>query len=139
MDKEVEALDAILRKDLLAFTRKTFETLIPGEDLLLNWHHEAIAWRLQQCLNGDITRLIVTMPPRNLKSICASVAFPTWILGRDPTRNVICVSYSDDLARFFSRPAPGQTSAAPPFQSLPRFRCSSSRGMISTKLHGMCR
>jgi len=103
MGKNVETLDAILRKDLLAFTRKTFETVIPGEQLLLNWHHEAIAWRLQQCLNGDITRLIVTLPPRNLKSICTSVAFPAWILGRDPTRNVICVSYSDDLARFFSR------------------------------------
>jgi hypothetical protein len=40
-----------------------------------------------------------TLPPRYLKSICASVAFPAWVLGQDPTRRLICVSYSQDLAR----------------------------------------
>ena len=38
------------------------------------------------------------MPPRHLKSICASVAFPAWLLGRDPTRRIACISYSNDLA-----------------------------------------
>jgi len=38
------------------------------------------------------------MPPRNLKSICASVALPAWILGRDPHKEIICASYSQDLA-----------------------------------------
>jgi hypothetical protein len=34
-----------------------------------------------------------------LKSFCASVAFPAFQLGHDPTRRVICVSYSGELAR----------------------------------------
>ena len=33
-----------------------------------------------------------------MKSICASVAFPAYILGRDPTRRIICASYSQELA-----------------------------------------
>ena len=39
------------------------------------------------------------MPPRSLKSISASVAFPAFILGRDPSRRIICVSYSAELAK----------------------------------------
>ena len=39
------------------------------------------------------------MPPRSLKSITASVAFPAFVLGLDPTRRFICVSYSGELAK----------------------------------------
>ncbi len=39
------------------------------------------------------------MPPRSLKSITASVAFPAYVLGHDPSRRFICVSYSGDLSR----------------------------------------
>ena len=39
------------------------------------------------------------MPPRSLKSVTASVAFPAYVLGHDPTRRIICVSYSGDLAK----------------------------------------
>lgn len=38
------------------------------------------------------------MPPRSLKSVCASVAFPAFLLGHDPTMKVITASYSADLA-----------------------------------------
>jgi predicted phage terminase large subunit-like protein len=44
-------------------------------------------------------RLIINMPPRSLKSIMASVSFPAFVLGHDPTRRIICVSYSGDLAK----------------------------------------
>ena len=36
---------------------------------------------------------------RSLKSIAASVAFPAFVLGHDPRRRIICVSYSGDLAK----------------------------------------
>src|SRR4029450_9757290 len=48
---------------------------------------------------GSIKRLIISLPPRYLKSVCASVAFPSWVLGQDPARRVICVSYSEGLSR----------------------------------------
>ena len=47
----------------------------------------------------DTRRLIITVPPRSLKSICASVCLPAFILGHDPARRIICVSYSEGLAR----------------------------------------
>lgn len=93
-----ELLRAILRKDLTSFIRKTFHTIRPGEVYMPNWHIEAIAWYLTQCYEGRIKRLIITIPPRHLKSIAASVAFPAWVLGQDPTRKILCVSYAEGLA-----------------------------------------
>ncbi len=90
-------LDAILRRDLTSFIEKSFCTIGPADKYQRNWHINAIAWHLQQCFEGRITRLIVTLPPRGLKSTCASVAFPAWALGKDPALRVVCASYSNEL------------------------------------------
>ena len=37
-------------------------------------------------------------PPRTLKSMLASVIFVAWLLGHDPTRHVVCISYVQSLA-----------------------------------------
>jgi len=92
------ALEAALRVDLAAFIQAAFEEVVPGSRFVPNWHIEAIAYHLEQVFTGAIKRLIITVPPRYLKSICASVAFPAWILGHDPTRRIVTVSYGDDLA-----------------------------------------
>jgi hypothetical protein len=47
---------------------------------------------------GEISRLLVNQPPRSLKSICVSVAYVAWLLGHDPARRVIVVSYSNEFA-----------------------------------------
>ena len=67
-------LRAILRQDLYSFIAKSFQTVAPAQTFLPSWHIGAIAWKLQQCLERKIRRLIVTVPPRYLKSICASVS-----------------------------------------------------------------
>jgi predicted phage terminase large subunit-like protein len=38
------------------------------------------------------------MPPRYLKSLCVSIAFPAFLLGHDPTLRIIAASYADSLA-----------------------------------------
>ncbi|MEL6243835.1 MAG: phage terminase large subunit [Pseudomonadota bacterium] len=90
--------DAVLRADFLAFLARAFGSASGSGVLLENWHHEAISHRLDRVRSGDTTRLIVTMPPRYLKSITISVAWVAWMLGRDPSLNFVCVSYSADLA-----------------------------------------
>jgi predicted phage terminase large subunit-like protein len=98
-DYSRRTLDAILRHDFSSFIEKCFCTIGPADKYQRNWHIDAIAWNLQQCLEDQITRLIVTLPPRSLKSICASVAFPAWALGKDPALRIICASYSNELTR----------------------------------------
>jgi len=90
-------LDAILHHDLAAFIQRSFQTVVPGQRYLPNWHIEAVAHHLERCRKGEIRRLILTVPPRNLKSICASVAFPAFALGHDPTLRIVCASYAQDL------------------------------------------
>lgn len=96
-------LRAIIQNDLVSFIRKCFTTVDPGTLFLPNWHVEAMAYELEQILRGENTRLIVNIPPRNLKSIVFSVGFPAFVLGHDPTRRIICVSYSQELAGNLSR------------------------------------
>src|ERR1700687_4247430 len=90
-------LDLVLRYDLAAFIQKTFQTLSPGQRYDDNWHIQAMARGLQQTVDGNVKRLLITLPPRNLKSISA-VAFSAWALGHDPSKRIICASYSADLA-----------------------------------------
>ncbi len=91
-------LDAMLRKDLHSFLMRSFFTLNPGEQFLSNWHLHALCWHLEQVQRGKIKRLKIEVPPRSLKSVTASVAFPAFLLGHDPTRKIITASYSADLA-----------------------------------------
>jgi hypothetical protein len=97
-----QELRAVLRNDFYAFVQKVFETVVPGALFSQNWSTQAVAYALQKVAMGETTRLIINIPPRNLKSICASVALPVFMLGHDPTKKVICVSYSDELATKFS-------------------------------------
>src|SRR5262249_31347546 len=96
-------LDEALRLDLSTFVHMSFRTLEPTREYQHNWHLDALAWHLHQCSTGEIKRLLITLPPRNLKSMAASVAFPAWLLGKDPSKRIICASYGETLAERFSR------------------------------------
>ena len=99
MNADPRLVRAILREDLYSFIQATFPIVSPGTPFASNWHIEAIAYQLSRVIEGEINRLIITVPPRSLKSICASVALPAFILGHEPTRRIICVSYAEGLAR----------------------------------------
>jgi predicted phage terminase large subunit-like protein len=91
-------LAALLRSDLRSFVRKAFNTILPGTPYQPNWHIEAIVYQLMRVNAGEVNRLLINQPPRSLKSVCVSVAYVAWLLGHDPTRRVIVVSYSNELA-----------------------------------------
>ena len=85
--------DALLRGDLAGFAHLAFRTLYPRTPFLMNWHIEVIALRLAAVRDGRIRRLVINLPPRHLKSLLASVAFPAWVLGHEPSAEILCVSY----------------------------------------------
>lgn len=61
-------------------------------------HINLIADRLEAAMKGKVLRLIFNLPPRSMKSICISVAWPAWILGNDPSAKIIVASYSQLLS-----------------------------------------
>ena len=89
---------ALLRSDFTAFIERSFHELNPATSFLPNWHIEVIAAELEACRRGETKRLIINVPPRSLKSHCASVAFPAWLLGHDPSAQIIVASYAQELA-----------------------------------------
>jgi hypothetical protein len=103
MTLSVNEYEYILRWDFMSFIERSFYELNPRARLLPSPHIEVMASALEAVLRGDITRLIITVPPRHLKSHCASIAFPAWYLGHHPSNHVICVSYGQDLADKMAR------------------------------------
>jgi predicted phage terminase large subunit-like protein len=101
---KVRLLQALLRNDFLSFAQRVFRELNPGRQFHLSWVHEAIAQYLGLvAIEGVFDRLVINLPPRSAKSTIASVALPAFLLGHDPTRRIIVVSYNQELANFFSR------------------------------------
>lgn len=92
---------ALARKDFGLFAIAAFRRLHdePYQD---NWHVRAIAHQLMRLVSGDVRRLIITMPPRTMKSFLASVCLPAWLLGRNPGVKIICASYAQPLSSDFA-------------------------------------
>ncbi|MCO6384926.1 phage terminase large subunit [Oceanicola sp. 502str15] len=95
---KVAAFTAVLRKDLSSFIQQSFATVDPGTQYVHEWYVDAIAYQLDRVARGEITRLIITMPPRTMKSISGSVAFPAYLLGHYPRKKLLTASYADGLA-----------------------------------------
>jgi hypothetical protein len=90
--------DVILRRHFDSFLRRGLMTLNPGQPYLPNWHISAITHLLERVQRGEITRAIINMPPRHLKSLTISVAWPAYLLGLEPWHRIFCVSYGSDLS-----------------------------------------
>jgi hypothetical protein len=95
--------NTLLRQDFSTFAARCFHDLNPQAELAMNWHLEVIAAKLTAVRQGKIQRLIINLPPRHLKSLMASIAFPAWCLGHDPSAQILCVSYAQDLADKLAR------------------------------------
>lgn len=91
----------LARDDFYVFAQRAFRELhdVPYQD---NWHIAAIARQLVRIETGEITRLIITMPPRTMKSFLASVCLPAWMLGKNPSAKIICASYAQPLSNEFA-------------------------------------
>ena len=97
----------LLRHDFASFAARCFHELNPQTCLGTNWHLELIAAKLTKVQEGKIRRLIINLPPRHLKSLLASIAFPAWCLGHDPSAQILCVSYAQELADKLARDCRG--------------------------------
>lgn len=65
--------------------------------------HDVLCAKLEAVERGELDRLIVNLPPRHGKSALISETFPSWYLGRNPDKRVICTAYDQALAERFGR------------------------------------
>jgi predicted phage terminase large subunit-like protein len=90
-------LRARLLSDLSFFTRYFFKQQY-NRTFLVASHHEAIVNALTKVVSGEITRLIINIPPRWGKTEIGVKMFVAWCMANNPTGKFIHLSYSDDLA-----------------------------------------
>lgn len=85
------------RKHLIPFAQRTHPDWCTGE------HHRVIADALEAAARREINRLIISAPPRHTKSEMVSKRFPAWVLGNQPTSQVLAATYSGELALDWGR------------------------------------
>jgi predicted phage terminase large subunit-like protein len=68
-------------------------------------HHKVMLEALEAIERREIDRLMLFMPPGSAKSTYASVVFPAWYLGKNPTHSLIAVTHTEELTVRFGRRA----------------------------------
>ena len=87
------------KNDFLSFVKCMWPDFVEGS------HHRHIADKFNKLATGEITRLIVNMPPRHTKSEFASFLLPSWMVGREPKLKIIQTTHNAELAVRFGRKA----------------------------------
>ena len=91
------SLQLVPQENLLSFTRHTLPAFAPAP------FHFAYYEVLTRFAMGEIKKLMITMPPQHGKSEGATRRLPAFVLGQDPDKRIVIVSYNAIKARKFNR------------------------------------
>ena len=97
----LEQIDAELAKRSLSeFIRQAWHVVEPGQPYCHGWHIDAMAEHLEAVTSGQITRLLINVPPGMMKSLEVGVFWPSWEWGAKqlPHYRYIGASHSQSLA-----------------------------------------
>lgn len=93
-------MDALCREHFAAFVAKSFSVVHSSERRFINaWHVKAMCEAMEEAVFGDHRRLVISVPPRHLKSFTAAVALPAFILGHRPDCRIMVANYALDIGR----------------------------------------
>lgn len=83
---------------LREFVRQAWPVVEPSTEFVPGWHLDAICEHLEAVTGGQIQRLLISMPPRHMKSLAVSVFWPCWEWITHPERRWLFCSYAAGLA-----------------------------------------
>jgi predicted phage terminase large subunit-like protein len=94
--------DTLLKREaersLRRFVEQAWLILEPEISFVSNWHIDYLAEHLEAVTAGQITRLLVNLPPRYMKSLLVSVLWPVWEWIAAPHRRWVFASYAETLS-----------------------------------------
>lgn len=84
---------------LMDFTEYVWPVVEPAIPFIKGWAIEAIAEHLEAVTHGEVTRLLMNVPPGFTKSLLTDVMWPAWEWGprNMPWLRYVCASYSNHL------------------------------------------
>lgn len=94
VNKYLRQIEIENAKDNLYSFVKLFWNYAATNPLQDGWYLSAICDHLQACIQGKLTRLIISCPPRSGKSIITNVMLPSWAWIKYPELKFMCASYS---------------------------------------------
>jgi predicted phage terminase large subunit-like protein len=80
------------------FVKQGWHVVEPDRELVPGFYVDAICDHVQAVFEGDIKRLVITLPPGFLKSTIVSVLFPAWMWIARPSFRFLTTSHEADLA-----------------------------------------
>jgi len=88
------------RRSLAEFAKMAWRTLEPSTHLKWGWALDAICEHLEAVSRGEITRLLMNVPPGTMKSLLTGVIWPAWEWGPMgmPQKRFIGTAHKQDLA-----------------------------------------
>lgn len=99
IEAEIAALeDELCTRSLSAFIARAWPLIEPGQPYVHGWHIDAIAEHLEAVTASQIQKLLITMPPRHMKSLAVSVFWPAWVWLTKPSWRGVFTSYALQLA-----------------------------------------
>ena len=93
-----DAMAALCRESLETFASRAFRVIEPGTPYEWAWHIECICEHLEASFRGELPWLLISMPPRVLKSTLIAQIYPAWVMGKEPEHQFIGASYAHSLA-----------------------------------------
>jgi hypothetical protein len=96
----IELDRAIAQESFAEFAKMAWHVLEPGTELKWGWSLDAICEHLTAVTDGDITRLLMNVPPGCMKSLLTGVLWPAWEWGPRnlPTMRYLGTAHKQDLA-----------------------------------------
>ncbi|WP_198929103.1 phage terminase large subunit [Rhizobium sp. AC27/96] len=88
-------------QSLSGFVQEAWHVVEPSADYVHGWHIDAICRHLEAVTSGEITRLLINVPPGTMKSLLCGVFWPAWEWGpKDrPQMRYLGASYSEHYAK----------------------------------------
>ncbi len=97
----LEQIDAeFARRSLSEYIKQCWDIVEPGQSYVHGWHIDAMSEHLMAVTNGQITRLLINVPPGMMKSLCVGVYWPSWEWGARnlPHYRYLAASHSQSLS-----------------------------------------
>ena len=84
----------LAKRSLLEFVRQAWDVLEPATPFVEGWHHGAICEHLEAVMNGEIRRLVISVPPEHSKSTIVAKCWPAWGWITHPSFDWLFSAYS---------------------------------------------
>jgi predicted phage terminase large subunit-like protein len=89
----------LAKRGYIHFVEAAWHEVEPAQPFVNSWNVGAVCEHMEAVAKGQITRLVINVPPNTSKSMSCSVLFVPWIWTQYPSKKHIYGCYDDKLAR----------------------------------------